>query len=81
MAPNGNFLKIPKNVSWGQNAQNGRILIKLLFGSHFWVTMSNIIAKLSTDTNFKYKEWLQMEISLKSQKMFPGDKMPKMAIF
>ena len=43
--------------------------------------MLNIIAKLSTDTNFKYKEWLQMEISLKSQKMFPGDKMPKMAVF
>ena len=71
MAPNGNFLKIPKNVSWGQNAQNGRILIKLLFGSHFWVTMSNIIAKLSTDTIFITKV---IEFSQKVPKMFPGDK-------
>ena len=38
------------------------------------------MAKKSTDTNFKCKEWGLMKFSSKNNKMFPGDKMPKMAL-
>jgi hypothetical protein len=42
---NGFFLKIQKNVSWGQKAKNSFILRKMAFGSHVTGPMSNLIAK------------------------------------
>ena len=74
-------LKNPKNVSWGQNAKSGLILKKMAFGLHLRGQMLNVMAKKSTDTNFKYKEWCYMGFSSKNKKMFPGDKMPKMALY
>ena len=74
------LLKNPKNVSLGQNTKNGLILEKVAFGSRFRGQMWKVMAYKSTDTNFKYKEWCKMGFSSKPQKMFPGDKMPKMVL-
>ena len=60
----GFFFKTPKVVSWGQNAKNGLILSKMAIGSHFRGPISNVMAKKSTETNFKYKNGAKCLFSL-----------------
>ena len=55
-------------------------LEKMANGSHFRGTMSNVMAKKSTETNFKYKKDNEWNLFSKTLKMFPADKMQKVAL-
>ena len=55
-------------------------LEKMANGSHFRGTMSNVMAKKSTETNFKYKKGNEWNLFSKTLKMFPADKMQKVAL-
>ena len=70
-----NFPPKPNKCFLGTKCQKKeKILRKMEIGSHFRGSISNVMAKKSTEIKFKYK------IAVKTLQMFPGDKMPKVAL-